>query len=227
MAVAAACVLVGAVAGGFVPAWVARLPEPADATGPTYAELARWPGLRPVAVVLAALECGLVGVRFGADAVVPALCYVCLIGVVVGYVDVRVHLLPNAIVLPSYPVLAALLLGAAAWERSWTGLVWAAVGGVALWGFFMLLLLVYPAGMGFGDVKLAGLLGLALGWLGFGHVVLGLFAAFVLGGLAGLTLILARRAHRRSAIPFGPFLLAGFAVAALLGDPIVNWYLGR
>ena len=89
-------------------------------------------------------------------------------------------------------------------------------GGAALWLFYFLLHAVYPPGMGFGDVKLAGVLGMYLGFLGWGHVMAGTFAAFVLGGLWSLGLLAARRGTLQSAIPFGPFMLAGTAAAMLL-----------
>jgi leader peptidase (prepilin peptidase)/N-methyltransferase len=90
------------------------------------------------------------------------------------------------------------------------------VGGAALWLFYFLLRAVYPPGMGFGDVKLAGVLGLYLGYLGWGHVFAGTFAAFLLGGVWGLIVLLARRANLGSAIPFGPFMLAGAALAMVV-----------
>lgn len=150
-------------------------------------------------------------------------------------IDIREHLLPNRIVFPSYAVAGLLLLGAAgayfffgpAGTRTASdadaGL--AGVPGLrlmaaaaALWAFYFLLRVVYPQGMGFGDVKLAGVLGLYLGYLGWGHVVAGTFAAFLFGGLWGIGLIVARRGTLKSAIPFGPFMLAG-AAAAMLGLP--------
>ncbi len=80
--------------------------------------------------------------------------------------------------------------------------------------------------MGFGDVKLAGVLGLHLGWLGWGQLALGAFLAFFLGGVVGLALIATGRATRKSAIPFGPFMLVGALVAVLVGEPILALYLG-
>src|SRR5690606_14908055 len=140
------------------------------------------------------------------------------------YIDLRVHRLPNRLTLPSYAVIAGLLVLAAGLANAWGSLVGAAIGGAALWGAFFALMLVYPAGMGFGDVKLAGLLGMVLGWLGAGPLVVGLFAAFCYGGLTGLGLMLARRASRNSPIPFGPFLLLGFWTAVLLGERLTAWY---
>ena len=146
-------------------------------------------------------------------------------------VDVRHHLLPDRIVFPSYGIAGVLLLGAAASQllpggQDVAGTVAAGAfgipglrvlaGGAALWLFYFLLHAVYPPGMGFGDVKLAGVLGMYLGFLGWGHVMAGTFAAFVLGGLWSLGLLAARRGTLQSAIPFGPFMLAGTAAAMLL-----------
>jgi len=78
--------------------------------------------------------------------------------------------------------------------------------------------------MGFGDVKLAPVLGATLGWVSFGGSIVGLFTAFVLGAVVGIVLMLAGRAGRRSHLPFGPFLLAGAAVGLVAGAPIAASY---
>ena len=88
-----------------------------------------------------------------------------------------------------------------------------------------MLLLIYPSGMGFGDVKLAGVLGMMLGWFGWPEVVVGAFLGFLFGGVLGMALMAARRATRKSMIPFGPFMLAGAWTGLLVGEPAVRWYL--
>jgi prepilin signal peptidase PulO-like enzyme (type II secretory pathway) len=103
----------------------------------------------------------------------------------------------------------------------------ALAGGLALFLFYFLLWLIYPAGMGFGDVKLAGVLGLYLGFLGWGSVVIGGFLGFALGGLVGGGLMLARRAGRKSMIPFGPFMLAGAFLAVFWGEILAQAYLDQ
>lgn len=142
-----------------------------------------------------------------------ALVLFAVVGVRLSAIDIRTHLLPNRIIFPSYPA-AAVLLGAAGilsqdWQRLWT----TAAGAAVLWVAYFVLRLIYPAGMGFGDVKLAGLLGLYLGYVGWLHLLWGTFAAFLLGGLWGMLLIVSRRGTARSAIPFGPFMIAGAALA--------------
>jgi leader peptidase (prepilin peptidase)/N-methyltransferase len=84
-----------------------------------------------------------------------------------------------------------------------------------------------PADLGLGDVKLAAVVGLVTGWLGWGIAVVAAFLGFLLGGLAGVALVLAGRAGRRTAIPFGPFMLAGALVAVAQGGTLVDAYLGR
>jgi leader peptidase (prepilin peptidase)/N-methyltransferase len=83
---------------------------------------------------------------------------------------------------------------------------------------------LYPGGMGFGDVKLAGLLGLYLGWLGWSPVLVGAFAGFLLGGVVGALLLATRRADRKTAIPFGPYMLAGALLAVFVASPVATWY---
>lgn len=178
-----------------------------------------------VELLTAAVFAGLAA-RLGADAALPAFLYIASVGLALALIDLDVHRLPNALTLPSYAVGLALLAGAALVDGSVAPLLRGLLGMVALFGLYLLLALVYPAGMGLGDVKLAGLLGLYLGWLGWGAWAVGAFAAFLLGGLTGVALMAAGRAGRKSAIPFGPFMLAGALVAVLVGQALVNGYLG-
>ncbi|WP_285244832.1 A24 family peptidase [Pseudarthrobacter sp. fls2-241-R2A-127] len=162
--------------------------------------------------------------------VLAACLYFVVMAVRLTVIDVRHHLLPNRIVFPSYAVAGFLLLAAAA-AAAWGGSVQPAgdpngnpvlpvvrvvAGAAILWLFYFVLRLVYPPGMGFGDVKLAGVLGMYLGYLSWGHLFAGTFMAFLLGGLWSLALLAARRGTLKSAIPFGPFMLAGAAAAMLL-----------
>jgi leader peptidase (prepilin peptidase) / N-methyltransferase len=164
-------------------------------------------------------------IRIGFSAELPAYLYLGAIGVALALIDIDVKRLPNVIVLPSYIVSAVLLAAAALVEQEWTDLLRAGLGMAALYAFYFVLALVYPRGMGFGDVKLAGVLGGYLGWLGWAEVVSGGFLGFLFGGVVGGGLMLARRAGRRSMIPFGPFMLAGALVAILWGGALADLYL--
>lgn len=145
-----------------------------------------------------------------------AAAYFLVLAVRLAVIDALTHRLPNRIVLPAYPV-SALLLGTAALAAGEPDRI-AAMGlaGAVLWGGYFLLRLGNPAGLGFGDVKLAGVLGLYLGFLGWRYVLAGTVAAFLLGGLWGLGLILSRRGTAKTAIAFGPFMLAGAGLAMAL-----------
>jgi leader peptidase (prepilin peptidase) / N-methyltransferase len=122
-----------------------------------------------------------------------------------------------------------LLAVASAGEDDWGALVRAGIAGAVAFGIFFVIHIVSPRGMGFGDVRLAFLLGLSLGWLGWGEVAGGLFAGFLYGALVGVVLIVVKVRGRQQQIPFGPFLAAGAMTFVLFGEPIVDWYrnLGR
>jgi leader peptidase (prepilin peptidase)/N-methyltransferase len=156
----------------------------------------------------------------------PAYLYLAAISVALTLIDLDTHTLPNRIVLPSYPVVAVLLTLASWGTGDWAALLRAAIGGAVLWVFYFVLVLVYPRGMGFGDVKLAGILGMYLGWVGWGALVVGAFAAFVLGGVFSVALLALRRAGRKSGIPFGPWMLLGAAVGLVWGEQLWDLYLG-
>ncbi len=157
---------------------------------------------------------------------IPAYLYLAAIGVALALIDLDVRRLPDAIVLPSYPAAAALLALASWGAGDWDALLRAAAGGAALWVLYFALSLVKPGAMGFGDVKLAGILGAYLGWLGWGDLAVGAFAAFFVGGLVSVGLLLAKKAGRRTAIPFGPWMLTGAAIGIAVGGPVWAAYLG-
>jgi leader peptidase (prepilin peptidase)/N-methyltransferase len=165
--------------------------------------------------VVSALLCAALGVATGPRPELLVWLLVTPVGVLLAAVDLRVHRLPDVLTLPLAPT-ALVLLGVAALlpehAGSWTG---ALLGALAMSGGFLVLHLISPAGMGFGDVKLALTAGAVLGWYGWGAVLLGAFLGFLLGGLHGLALIVLRRGGRRTEMPFGPCLLLGAYLALL------------
>ena len=245
--------VVGAAAGLAVPALVRRIPEPvpepvseqpaepegtgAGSTRTTaatssartkvpYATIAAAPGLAARAALASGVASGLVGLTVGWNwPLVPLLALV-PVGVALAVVDWRTRLLPTRVVLPTYAVVGGLALVAGGLAGDWPDLVRGLWGLVLARGFFWLLWLVYPRGMGFGDVRLAGVLGLALGLLGWGHLALGTYAGFLLGGVGGL-LLTALRVVERGAYPFGPFMLVGALGGVLGGGLLTDVYLGR
>lgn len=140
---------------------------------------------------------------------ITAFAYLGVVSVVLAVIDVRHHRLPNRIVLPSYGVGGALLVAAVLFGAPPSALGRAVVGMVVLFGFYLLLRLLSRRGLGGGDVKLAGVLGLYLGWIGWEALAIGALAGFVVGGATGVVLMVARRADRRTRIAFGPAMLIG------------------
>jgi leader peptidase (prepilin peptidase)/N-methyltransferase len=153
-----------------------------------------------------------------------AFLFLAALSVVLGLIDLDTHTLPDRIVLPSY-VVGAILLGATSVASgNYSALLRAITGMVVLWVIYLIIALVSSGGIGYGDVKFAGVLGLFLGYLSWGALITGAFAAFALGGIFGLALVASRRADRKSGIPFGPWMLIGAWVGVLFSTPIVAGY---
>lgn len=155
----------------------------------------------------------------------PALLVLAAVGITLALIDLDTHTLPDVIVLPSIGVGLALLALASAGTGDWGALARGVAGAAILFALYFVLMVVKPGGMGFGDVKLAALLGLYLGWYGWGALAVGAFAAFLLGGLFSIGLVVARRAGRSSGIPFGPWMLVGAAVGLVAGEQLWHGYL--
>lgn len=243
---------VGALLGWFVPVLISRIPEPepeevplevdrpaqaeqpGEPTGPArpeapeepkelYADIAARPGLAWRSAVATAVVLGLVGVRVGWVPVLLPIAYLTPVGVALAVVDWRTRLLPTKVIAPSYVVLVLLVGAAALLDGGTDALLRAGLGWLAAGATFFVLWFVYPRGMGYGDVRLSGLLGMVLGYLGWAELVTGLYAAFLIGGLGGL-LLSALRIVDRKAYPFGPFMLVGAVVGVLAGPGVAAWY---
>lgn len=194
--------------------------EAATASGPGPAVASpRRPSLVVQAGVTAAAAVGVAVALRAHPGWLPAYLYLVAVGVALGITDLRVHRLPDVLTLPSYPVLAALFGVAAAIDGGSERLVRAAVAGGVVWLAFAALWTLSGDGLGLGDVKISGLIGAALGWLGWGNVVVGLGIGMITAGLVAAVLLLIGRADRRSRIAYGPYLLLGTLAAVLLAHP--------
>jgi leader peptidase (prepilin peptidase)/N-methyltransferase len=164
--------------------------------------------------------------RFGTSWALPA--YLVLVSALLALslIDLDTFLLPNRIVYPLAVALVVLFGLAALLEDAGSDYLRALLGGLAAYAFFLAVHLIAPRGMGFGDVKLSFSLGVALGWLSWGTVLLGLFLGFLLGAVVGVALIATKVRTRRDHVPFGPFLAAGTVLAILFGEPLLDLYLG-
>lgn len=236
---------VGLVSGAFVPLLIARLPEPdedddtltpaaneaefarpVDAPKELYVDVAALPGLRWKAALASAVAAGLIGGRTGWHPALLFLLYLVPVCVALSVVDWRTRYLPTRLIAPSYVVVAALAVLASLltsdWTSDWARLRLAAVGWVSAFLFFALLW-VLPGGMAYGDVRLAGVLGMALGWLGLAQLALGLYTGFVLGGVAGLVLSRLKVFHHRHS-PFGPHMVIGALLGVVIPVQLVAAY---
>lgn len=228
VALVVACSVLGAVVGALLPVLIERVPEKRPVLAGPFPEPAS--SLRTgtgwaVTVGTAALF-GAVAARFGADWVLPAYLVLVAALVALSVIDLRLFLLPNRIVFPLAGA-ALVLLGLGAVAEGEVGAYGRAVAAaVVSFVVFALLHVVSPRSMGFGDVKLAFVLGCYLGYLGWGEVVLGLFLGFLYGAVVGVVLIVTGIRSRKDHVPFGPFLAAGTVTAILVGEAILDWWQG-
>ena len=220
VALAVVALVLGAVAGLLVNRAAGRFPWPPGAgvrelLGP--GPLAVRP---PVVEVGTGLLTALTVLGTGLSWALPAFLLLAVSGVLLTVVDLQHRLLPNRVVLPAFAGGVVLLLLPALADGAWDQLLRAALGAAALFAAYLALALVSPGGLGMGDVKLAALLGLYLGWLGWAAVVLGALAGFAVQAAVALALLATRRIGLRGELPFGPAMLAGAALviggAALL-----------
>jgi leader peptidase (prepilin peptidase)/N-methyltransferase len=167
--------------------------------------------------LLTALACAALAAAIGPRPELAVWLLMAPVGALLAAVDRAVHRLPDPLTLP-LAAAVPLLLGVAALAPGHAG-SWATalLGGLALGAGYLVLLLINPRGLGFGDVKLALPLGCALGWYGWPVLFTGAFAGFLFGALYGLTLMALRRGGRGTAIPFGPFMIAGALAGLLVG----------
>ena len=168
---------------------------------------------------------GVVAWQAGPSALLPAFLAFAWVLLVLSVIDARTRRIPNAITYPSVPVLLVLTVGGSLLEGDVAGAVRSPLAGVAAFVALLAIALIAPKGMGMGDVKLAGLMGIVLGALGWGHVVLGVFGGFLVGGVTAIALLALRVRKRRDLIPFGPYLAAGALGALLFGELLIDAYL--
>jgi leader peptidase (prepilin peptidase)/N-methyltransferase len=204
--------------GLLVPALIRRIPEPDEPPEDKepYAAIAALPGLVWKAAVAAAVAGALVGAAIGLSWPLAFLLPLVPVGVALALVDWRTRLLPTRVIAPTYVALVPVVVLVGLLDGDTAALVRAGVGWLLAGGFFVVLWLVHPGGLGYGDVRLSGILGIVLGYLGWSELFWGLWAGFLLGGVGGLVLARLGLVDRR-ANPFGPWMLIGAVVGILWG----------
>ncbi|MFT3871622.1 MAG: A24 family peptidase [Nocardioides sp.] len=245
--VALICAVIGGLGGLLVPLLIGRLPEPDpgrenlddikvlahdDADEPAkelYADIAARSGLGWQSALIGAAVGGLVGWSQGASwalvLLVPAVPLLTALSVI----DLRTRLLPVRLIWPTYAVVVAGILIAAVATGDGAAVMRAAISALVCFVLYFVLWFIYPRGMGFGDVRLSGVLGLMLGYLGIGALVVGIYAGFLVFGLPGLVVAIARwdRKLLKVAYPYGPAMIVGALVGVLWGQPIWTALVSR
>jgi leader peptidase (prepilin peptidase)/N-methyltransferase len=168
---------------------------------------------------------GLVAWRLGASWLLPGELLFAWTLVVLALIDAATRRIPNRLTYPLAPALLVILAAGALLAGAPESALRALLGGLAAGGALLLLALIAPRGMGMGDVKLAGLIGIGLGVLGWPEVVVGIMGGFVLGGVAGVALLATGLRSRKDMIPFGPYLAAGALLSLLWGAELADAYL--
>lgn len=248
-----ACAVLGLLLGSFANVVITRVPEGASVLRPVSAcprcataiaprdnvPVLSWLLLRgrcracgrpisaeyPLVEAACALLFAAISWRIGLSWALPAFLLFGWLLLVVAVIDLHTRRIPNRLTYPLTPALLALLVTAALLEGTPGAALRAVLAGLAAFLVLLAMALVSPHGMGMGDVKLAGFIGLGLGYLSWGHVWLGLFAGFFGGGVIAGALVLLRQRGRKDHIPFGPWLAVGALVALLVGRPIIDTYL--
>lgn len=181
-----------------------------------YRDLAARPGLAARLAAAAAASGLMIGLALGWDWSLVFWVPLVPVGVTLGYIDWHTRLLPSDLVRPAYVIAVVGVVVAAVGSSDYGDLERAALGWLVAGGLYGLLWFVYPPGLGFGDVRLAGVIGITLGYLGWGPLLVGLYGGFLLGGVIGALLRVSRVVRQRH-VPFGPFMLVGVLVGIAWG----------
>ena len=203
-AFAASAAVLGLALGATVPPWWAdRESKSAARSGPR---------TRVAGAVVTGIAFGVLALRVGADVVLPAFLAVTAAGTAISIVDLREKRIPNRMLLVATPVVVVLLAAGLLLRGEPERLLGVLAGAAAMFALYFLIALIAPAAMGMGDVKLAALLGGALGAAGLTGWLVGLLAAFLIGGIVAVVALIAGRVGWRGSIPFGPWMVAGTVV---------------
>ena len=162
--------------------------------------------------------------RFGLAPELPAYLFFACVAVTLALIDADVRRLPDSIILGAYVIAPLLLMPAGAARGDTYEAVRAGLGIVALWSIYFALQLAGPQAITSGDVKLAGLLGLFLGWISWGALLFGIVIGLLIGGGVGIARSVAGPRHTAVHIAYGPCMIGGAATALFVTAPVLSWY---
>ena len=179
----------------------------------------------PLVELTVAALFGVVAWQYGLSFLAAALAYLAIVTVALAVIDLQHMRLPDALTIRSYPVLLVLVTAEAWISDDWWMVARAGIGALSLGAFYFVFWFVYPKGMGFGDVKCAVLLGFAMGAVSWGALAVGAFAGPLIGGIAGVAVMIQSRRSRGVKIPYGPWLIAGAWLGIFAGTELGARYI--
>lgn len=184
------------------------------------------PGPAPVRTIAAAVITGalfaLAADHFGRNLVLAPFCVFFATVVAVSMTDLTHRLVPRRLLYAALALIVPLLVATAGVDDTWHSLTGAVIAGVVSFAVFFVVWWFVPRGMGFGDVRLAGVIGLTVGYLSLLHAYIAFLSGFVIGMVFGLALMAVTSAGRRTRIPFAPSLSAGAVIAVLWGGHLAQ-----
>jgi leader peptidase (prepilin peptidase)/N-methyltransferase len=207
--------------GGWLAVWLARIVpqrmEVEERSRPVW-----WWG---IAIVIGGLYGWMVADAAPARAVIPAFVAFGAATLALTLIDLDHQLIPNRVLFPSIGIAGGVLAIGAVTDGASSALLRGVAGGIAYFLGLLAFALIARGGFGMGDVKLALLLGLFLGYVGWGELALGAVLAVLLGGIASVLLLVSRTKGRDSKFAYGPYLVIGAWIAIIWGEQILEWYL--
>jgi leader peptidase (prepilin peptidase)/N-methyltransferase len=201
--------------------------DPAPVATPTHLVVQGPSGVRTgMAAVLTGALFGLGAVHFGTDLVLAPFCVLFALLVVVAVTDLSYRLVPRRLIYAALVLIVPLLVATSAVDHQWQHLSGSAIAGAVAFGFFFTIWWFIPQGMGFGDVRLAGVIGICVGYLSLVHAYFAFFGGFVIGMVFGLVMMAVLASGRKTRIPFAPALAVGAVLAVFFGAHLAHSFFG-
>ena len=201
--------------------------EPAPVATPSHLVVQGRSAARTVvAAVLTGALFGLAAVHFGADLVLAPFCVLFALLVVVALTDLSYRLVPRRLIYAALVLIVPLLVATAGVDHQWQHVSGSAIAGAVAFGFFFTIWWFIPQGMGFGDVRLAGVIGISVGFLSLVHAYLAFFGGFLIGMVFGLIMMAVLASGRKTRIPFAPALSVGAVLAVFFGAHLAHSFFG-
>ncbi len=197
-------------------------PAPEDRTVPNLLPQGLSSPRTAAAAIATAALFGSAAVHFGRDLVLAPYCVFFALLVVISVTDLSYRLVPRRLIYGALALIVPLLVAASAVDHTWHSLDGALIAGVVAFGLFFAVWWFIPRGMGFGDVRLAGVIGFTTGWLSLLHAYVAFLAGFLVGMVFGLILAAVSSAGRKARIPFAPSLSVGAVIAVFWGAHIAQ-----